>query len=837
LWFATYKGLYSYNPQESKLQSLKQMGLKTPLVCDIILCLEIDKQGNLWFGTPCSLNRLNLNNKNSLSLDTYTVKDGLPDDYVSSVIEDDEGQIWLSTNAGLSSINIENKQILNFDKADGIGSSSYSEDACFKDDKGMLYFGGTSSLTYFMPSEIKANTYNPPIVFSDFSVLNSTVEVAANGLLKQDVNLQKNIELTHKEVSFSFTLAALDYNAPHKNLYAYRLLNSDDNWSLIGNKREITFNNIKPGKYTLQVKGTNSNGIWSDQIRSIQISVLPPPWKSVQAIILYLILVLFTIFVIIRTVIRQEHLKNIVAMEKLQNKQAKQINNYKLNVFTNISHEFRTPLTLILAPISELMNKDLALSKPDFYKDRLCMINDNARKLYNLVNQLLEFRKGEAGKLKLSVSKTNLRDFITQCSSSFYQLAKIDNIQFKLSYKAESEEVYIDSERIAMLISNLLSNAFKHVTEKGKVSIVVSDTAEEFKIAISNDGKTISKSELSNLFERFYQAAGNSSVSSSGIGLQLVKRYAEMHKGAISVKSNDGEPITFTVTLKKGYAHFSADELTKSKESQVLNLNTIVAPTKKTLNNGTKGSSVLVVEDNDEVRNYLCELIGKNYNIIEACEGYDGLEKANTYIPDLIVSDVMMPRMDGYELCEKVKTSEALSHIPVILLTAKVSESEQLFGTQKGADLYLKKPFVPEILLEDIKQLIASRNVLKKKFTNKIVIEASEQEITSEEAEFLKKSIKIVEDNMAEANFSSEILAQKMAMSSSTFYRRIKKATDQTPASFIKTIRIKRAAQLLKDTDLTVSEIIDRVGYLDSRSFRKNFKEIYNDGPTEFRNK
>lgn len=838
MWFATYKGLYKINSVDSTFLSLSDLGVSSTMACDIVLCLEHDKKGNLWFGTPCSLNKVELNASDKPTLKSFTKSDGLSDDYINGVVEDSDGQIWFSSNAGISCFNPTNEQVLNFDKADGLGDISYSEGACFSEPDGIIYFGGYTSLTYFNSKEIRPNTYNPPLVISHFAILNKEVKVGdEKDKLNNNINDLNELVLSHEEMEFSFQLASLDFKAPNKNQYAYRLLGNNTNWVDLGNQRKISFNNLKPDTYQLQLRGTNSNGIWSDDIKVIDVTVLPAPWKNAYAIAAYVLFIILVFLVIIRTVKRQERLQNVIEMERVQSKQKAEINDYKLRFFTNISHEFRTPLTLILAPVKELMDKEFSDIKPGFFNDRITMIGQSTKRLYSLVNQLLDLRKMESGKITLNVFELNLKDLVNECCIPFSQLAKSQSLDFKLRYAANSTAVFVDVERISVVLTNLLSNAFKHVNDNGKITLDVTDDETFYRIAITNEGKAIPKAELEHLFERFYQVRGNTTIGSSGIGLQLVKEFTELHSGKVSVSSSEGEPVVFTVFLKKGKEHFSDEELNNQAVYKLETADFKPIVSKVSINKGSKGSTVLIVEDNTEVRHYLQQLIGEYYSVIEAVDGFDGFEKAIQHQPDLVLSDVMMSRMDGYELCEKIKTNDIISDIPVVLLTAKGSDREQLFGVQKGADLYIKKPFVPDLLLEEIKQLIATRKLLKVRYADKVMLEADKEEISSAEAVFLKQAVKAVEKYMSEHEFTPDTLANELAMSSSTFYRKIKKATNLTPAGFIKSIRLKKAAHLLKDTDLTISEIVERTGYVDGRSFRTNFKEQFGDSPTDYRNK
>ncbi|MCG8579549.1 MAG: response regulator, partial [Bacteroidales bacterium] len=453
-------------------------------------------------------------------------------------------------------------------------------------------------------------------------------------------------------------------------------------------------------------------------------------------------------------------------------------------------------------------------------------------------NQLLEFRKIEAGKIKLQAGNQNITSFVATLCEAFDELAESRNISFKKQLRLKEPDVYFDSERLGVVINNLLSNAFKFVGTPGQVEVILSETSTEVSILIKNNGKGISNQDMKHLFERFYQASGKRSVGSSGIGLALVKNYVELHKGRVEVESDPGHLTTFSVILPKGNQHLSDDELKQSENSidQVIATQPLpVVKKSRSVNTGTKGARVMLVEDNEEVRSYLSDLLAEEFEILEAADGIEAFDLVIEHKPQIVISDVMMPRMDGFELCQKIKSNDTVAHIPVVLLTAKGAPQDQLFGARKGADLYLTKPFEPELLIEKVKQLIASRDFLSEKYSKKVKLEPTDAVIQSDEAVLLEKAIKIVEKNISDPHFDSDILAKELAMSTSTFYRRIKKITDKTPGEFIKTIKLKRAAQLLRETNLTVSEIIEDVGYQDIKNFRKNFKQLYGQTPTDYR--
>ena len=841
LWISTYKGLYHYNTNDSSFINIDKFikdEVEKPL-CDIIICTYLDKQNNIWFGTPCSLNVLFKDKDGNYKLNDYTINDGFTDDYINGILGDQFGKIWLSTNAGISCLNTKTNEIINYDSSDGVGGTSFSETATYRSREGVLYFGSRTDLTYFKPEEISTSNITPKVAITDFRILNRSVEIAHNSVLKSNINIQPKITLSHKENEFSFEFASLDYRASQKNQYAYQLLGYNDSLVFVGGRRHISFSNLKPGDYTLKLIGTNSTGVWSDTSRLISIEIKTAPWKTWYAISIYVIVVLGVFVFVGRIRLTQEQLKNNLKIVQLKRKQESEFNEYKFNFFTNISHELRTPLTLILAPIKELISKDREQLQPSSIETKLRLIHQNANRLQHLINQLLEYRKIEAGKTKLMASEINFKEWISDMLIQFKEFAKTSRIDFRYSFKGTDWMCFIDIYKMEMVVNNLLSNAFKYSGNPGEVSVVIQESKSNIVVAITNNGRGISISDQNKLFERFYQVDQNSMSGSSGIGLALVKSYVDLHRGEVLVESELNKYTTFEVSIKKGKEHFDPDEIIEKKVSLMdapqSSKIEIEKPVREKSTN--KNEIVIVVEDNYEVRSYIVDLLAKEYQVLEAENGKNGLVLIEKHKPSLIISDVMMPVMDGLELCHKVKSNESLLHIPIILLTAKGTIKDQLQGTKRGADIYLTKPFEPELLKEKVKVLIASRAKLSSIYAKKILLAPNDSEITTEESKFIETTIDIIEKNMNKPEFDAEQLANMMAMSSSTFYRKTKRITQKTPGEFIKIVRIQRAAQLLQKTEMSISEIAEKIGYSDLKSFRNNFKHLFKKTPQEYRGK
>ncbi len=843
LWIATYNGLFKYDSNRGTFSSLNTMLIADKgLLCDIVLCTHIDDHDQLWLGTPCGLNRLTQVHADSCALRYYGKADGFIDDYINSILEDEQGRIWISTNGGLSALDTVKGQVLNFDNADGVGVSNFSEAACFKAKDNTLFFGSSEGVTSFVPADIGINRARPKPVFTAFKVLNKEVSVADDGLINVSLNAIKRLELTHVEREVSFQFAALDFKAPHKIQYAYQMEGADDEWKIIGPRRFLSFSNLKPGDYTLRLKATNSNGVWSDQISSLPIVVHPPLWKTWYALLLYLIIIILVVMLIMKFQLQMERLNNTIRLEKINAEKEHQLTEYKLNFFTNISHELRTPLTLITAPLAELMARDLKTTPVNYISNKLGLISKNTRQLQRLINQLMEFRKIDTGKIKLCVSSFDVVPFVNDVLAKFRGMTEVSAQVLKIDIKVGMQEVYADQERLELILDNLLSNAFKYSGKPGKVGFHLEVKGESLVMSVTNDGEGLSKTEMSHVFERFYQGGTMRLGVGSGVGLALVKSYVDLHHGSIEVDSQRNEWTRFTLTLPLGNTHFATDEVKLSEEVSTRQqpVHEAVAQTAvdlPSLKYKSEGHTIVIVEDNEAVRNYLLELLSQYYQVFVAADGMEGFNCVVEHQPALVISDVMMPCMDGYELCARIKKDERLMHIPVLLLTAKGLPEDELYGARTGADAYLTKPFSPELLLEKARQLIALRQQLSDKYAKQVRLEASQIDLSNTDAVFIEKALKAVEQNMDNPTFDSEQLAVILAMSSSTFYRRIKKVTGQTPRDFIMGIKMKKAAQYLLETNFTVTEIVEKLGYQEVKTFRRHFKEAHGLTPSEYRKK
>lgn len=842
IWISTYKGLYLMNnEQKTPVNCFDLFDVKDKITCDIVLCCWPDNKGKIWFGTPCNINFIEYKS-DIKNLKSFNKEDGLLDEYVNAIIGVDDN-IWFSTNSGISKLNTNTKVIHNFKANQGIGDYNFSEGAVVNGKNGYIYFGGYSDLTYFKPADIKLNLDIPEIEFTSFKILNKEVSVDEDGFLPITINDIEHLTINHKQKEFSFSLSVLDYTNPGSNKYGYRLIAHKDtgNWIYTGSRRDISFSNLKPGDYILQFIGSNSNNIWNNDGKKIAIKVLPPPWKSWYAIILYLCILIFILYIINRVTVKEERLKSLAKVEHLNRLKDQEINEYKLRFFTDITHEIKTPITLIKAPVKELFDKGYDNISASFFENRIKLIYNNTIRLSNLLTQLLEFRKVETGNAVLKASPDNIVAFIKSVSETFENHAKTLNVNYSRKFHAKNITLYFDPFKLDVVISNLLVNAFKFCSSiNGEVSISLKDQLEYVSIEVCNNGSKISDSDVDQLFNRFYQGSNKGNRMGSGIGLFLVKKYVDIHGGEITVKTNPESQTSFSIKLLKGKNHLKPENIIEEETGYTVVQNELpvindLPESFGTFPKGVLHSTILIIDDNEEMNKYLQNIFKAHFIVHSEKNGLEGFKKAIEIQPDLIISDIVMPGADGFELCARLKTNEITKHIPVMLLTARENHNDDLKSIQKGADAYLKKPFDPATLFEKCKQLIATRVILKEKYTKRVVLDSTNKEITSNEEKIIAKSIAIIEKHVDKNYLSSEFLAQEIGMSPSTFYRRIKKATGKSPGELIKQTRLKLAARYLKESNITVSEVIENVGYNDHKHFRDNFKELFGMLPDEYR--
>nr|WP_294903004.1 two-component regulator propeller domain-containing protein [uncultured Lacibacter sp.] len=846
LWIGTYKGLHLYQPATDQFQLFVQTNEpKNSISNNTILCLAEDKYGNVWAGTQYGLNKITGIENGKLKVSSFTMKEGLPSDYVHAVIPDKAGHIWVSTNKGIVRFNQSNKSFAVFDKRDGVQSIVFSENASYKDANGRFFFGGLEGLTYFFPDSIAISQFYPPIYFTNLKINNLPYEYGKDevdsSVLDKPFYETKTITLNYKENIVSIEFAALDYHAPDKNEYMYKLEGFHDEWVYAGNNRLVSFTNLNPGTYHLKVKASNSDKVWSKAGHELEIKVLPPPWKTWWAYSLYVAVFIFLLWLTRHLGLRQAALKNQLALTEHARKQEQEMADYKERLFTNISHEFRTPLTLILGPLDDLLQRrkfETAVEKS------LRLIQKQSKRMLRMVNQLLDFQKAEAGSLKLSLQPGEMVSFCQDIFILFSDEATRRNITYRFIAEEKYLSVTFDHNKLEIIVFNILSNAFKFTPNGGSITLAVKRNQDQYcEISVQDTGKGIPPNELERIFDRFYRGKEEdaTTISGTGIGLAFVKELTALHKGTIQAKSDGVNGSLFTVILPTtavaANSMHNAAELVSNRNQQTdttLNLTTMLEENEQIIQEQEQ-SIILVVEDESDMLQYICEMLAPSFKVITATNGREGIEKALETIPDLIVSDVMMPEVDGIELCRKLKSDKDSSHIPIILLTALSDVAHHVQGIREGADVYLPKPFNSQLLLVHIHNLINSRNTLKEIYAKRILLGTGNFEIKSFEEEFLVKLMKLVEENISNSDFNNDDLAILMFMSRSTFYRKLKAVTGMSGNEFIRTARLNYSAKLLESGKYSVTEAAYEAGFNDIKYFRKRFQEQFGVSPSEFK--
>lgn len=810
-----------------------------------------EPQKYLWIGTAGGgLNRFDFESE---TFAHFTEKDGLPNNVVYGVLADGGGVLWMSTNKGLSRFDPRTGQFRNYDMNDGLQSNEFNSGAYFKNPRGELFFGGIYGFNYFHPEDIQDNRYAPPIVITGFKRANryETVRDSA-AVLRKAISESDSLRLSYRDDVITFEFAALDYSAPAKNRYAYRLVGFNEEWVESGSVRSATYTNLPPGSYTFQVKGSNNDGIWNEAGASLAIFIAPPWWRTWWAYALYAALVLTAIYGLRRYEMGRLLLKNRLAMRQLETEQLRELDRAKSRFFANVSHEFRTPLTLTLGPLDDL-RAGLHGELPQPMAEQVELAHRNAARVLGLINQILEVARLEAGRTPLRARRLDLRTLVESAGQAFIPLAERKALTLVVETTPEPLMLYVDPEHLDKVVSNLLSNALKFTPQEGVVRVIVEADAEAARVLVRDSGPGIPAGDLVRVFERFYRGDDFSARShpGTGIGLALAKELVELHGGTLTVESDLGVGSTFTVTLPRGRAHLAPDQLVEDEAVEAWTPRMAPLVQQTAPDNGGEPSclaegeiepaeedvtTVLIVEDNPDVRAYVKRHLAPRYRVLEAVDGEQGLEMTRGRLPDLVVSDVMMPGLDGYELCRALKEDPETDFIPVILLTARAETEDRLAGLQEHADDYLTKPFDVRELLARVENLIASRKRLRERFAGaERVVHPSAVDVEPAYERFLDQVRAAIENNLSDETFSVERLAREVAQSRGHLHRRLRSLLDESPSELIRRMRLERAAQLIEAGAGSISEIAYSVGFKSVAHFSNCFVEQFGVRPSTYR--
>ncbi len=807
---------------------------------DIVHIFE-DSGHNLWFGSfGGGADFLDRNNRQSVRFKNFSEQNGLANNDVFGILEDNLGYIWFSTENGLSRLNPTRESFDHFNKSNGLLDNSFSENTCFKLRDGRLIFGSSGGFDVISPEKIVARRYPMDVIFTNFQIFNKDMNVGMPGSpLHQSITYTDEIHLRYNQSSFSFEFAALNFLDASKTQYAFYLKGFEEQWNYVGSERKAVYTNLKPGDYTFFVRAALWDGKWSGEASSIRVVIDPPWWKTTYAYIVYLVLILGMTILASSIALRVNSFRNELRVEKA-------VSEMKLRFFTNISHEIRTPLTLILGPIEDLL---FDRNFPKEFRSPLEMMQKNGKRMLHLLNQLLDFRKVQNKKMILKVAYIDLLSFTRDIADNFIPHARHKGVGLQFHHSGQNWNIWGDPHRLDSVIFNILSNAFKF-TPSGKavtVSIEDRETDGEVCILVKDSGPGIDEKDIPLVFNRYSAMSDvHFSGQGTGIGLNLSNEIVKMHGGEIRVKSTPGAGSVFTIALKKGTSHLrnqnnilftdpddphnrkdnEAEQILRELEIEDSNHAIKLCPDHE--------QTLLVVEDHAPILDYITDTLSAYFTVITATNGREGLEKVARYTPDLIISDVMMPEMDGMEMTRILKENFDTCHIPVILLTAKSGVDDQIMGLESGAEAYVLKPFNMAILKTMIANMLEQRKLVLRRYRDNKEIEVSDIKFTSRDQEFIDKLIRYIEENYQDSDLSISKLVDFSCVSRTVFYNKVKSLTGLSPIELMRQVKLKIAAQMLAK-GYNVNEAAFHIGFNDTRYFSKQFKELFGVSPSQYR--
>lgn len=830
LWLATYvSGLYKLNVRTGEWDNFKYDETDPQsLPSNKVLSIFEDSRNQLWFTTQgggfCRFE------PSTKAFTRYDTSIGLPSNVMYRIEEDEKGMFWITTNRGLLHFDPKTQDFKVYTVANGLLSDQFNYQSSYRDKNGRIYFGSINGFISFEPMAFVGNDFLPPVVITDFMLFNKKVSVGSEGSpLKQSITLSDYLELRPDQNSFSFRVAALSYQSPDMNTLMYRLDDYDSEWYVAG-KGPITYSNLPYGTYTLMVKGANSDGVWNQEIRTLKIRILPPFYLSVWAYIIYVLVVAGVTFIVILYFKRRSADKQQRTMEKFEQEKEREVYVSKIDFFTNVAHEIRTPLTLIKSPLESVL-KDKALSEE--VKIELEIMDQNAERLLNLTNQLLDFRKTENKGFKLNPTECNLGILIQSVYKRFTALAKRRGIELTVEMPEEELFASIDKEALTKILSNLLTNALKYADTQAHLCLSADEGGRSFSVVASNDGKIVPLEMRENIFRPFVQYRdGKDVVPGTGIGLALARSLAELHQGTLVMdEAMDCNRFMLSIPIiHQSVAETSVEKREEFGADDEASQVKVIASDK----DKKELSSILIVEDHKDMLAFVARQLSPLYNVLTAENGVEALKILEKENVCLVISDVMMPEMDGLELCERLKSDVDYSHIPVILLTAKTALESKLEGLEQGADAYIEKPFSVEYLRVNVANLLSNRERLRRRFIESPFVKADTMAQTKADEIFMQRLNEYVMSHLDQTDLVIDDMADAMNMGRSNFYRKLKGVLDMSPNEYLRLVRLKKAAQLLKNGEYGVVEISYRVGFNSPSYFTNCFKKQFGVVPKDF---
>ena len=883
LWLGTLSALVRFNPEQRSFTTIEKEKDGTPVVSKQITTLFRDSHKRLWIGgeeglsvfkqegldiqkasilpvsnvtklfTNCIYEASNgiiwvgtregfyCFNEKDKQIKRYNTTNGLPNNVVYGILEDSFGRLWLSTNRGISCFNPETEKFRNFTESDGLQSNQFNTASYCRTSVGQMYFGGINGITTFRPELLLDNPYTPPVVITKLQLFNKVVRPDdETGILTKNISETKSITLKSWQTAFSIEFVVSNYISGQHNTFAYKLEGYDKEWYYLTDSRTVSYSNLPQGTYQFLVKAANSDGKWNPIPTALEIIVLPIWYKTWWALLIFFATFAGFITFVFRFFWMRKSMEAQLEIERRDKEHQEEINQMKMRFFINISHELRTPLTLILTPLQEIINK----ISDRWTRNQLEYIQRNANRLLHLVNQLMDYRRAELGVFELKAKKGNAHQLIQDNFLFYDKLARHKKITYTLHSELEDKEVLFDANYLELIVNNLLSNAFKYTESGQSITVTLKEENGWLLLQVSDTGIGIPINKQGKIFERFYQI--ESEHVGSGIGLSLVQRLVELHHGRIELDSEEGKGSTFSVYLPQDINTYKSSELasndTLNEEGQVYSTNSkemYFIDTEKVENEtieagDKKRGTILIVEDNNEIRHYLSSGLAELFNTLEAGNGEEALEKLKDNEVDIIVTDVMMPVMDGIKLCKNVKQNIRTCHIPVIILSAKSEVKDQMEGLQMGADDYIPKPFSLAILTTKIQNMMRTRRRMLERYSKSLEVEPEKITFNAMDEALLKRAVAIVEKNMDNIEFSTDEFAREMNMSRSNLHLKLKAITGESTIDFIRKIRFNEAAKLLKDGRYTIAEVSTMVGFNTPSYFATSFKKYFGCLPTEY---
>jgi len=849
LWIASDgNGVFHYDLTEEKL--IKQISSDSPstTICDNKVYSICVQDTNVWAGTNSGLSKIN---KANYQVTNYYVQDGLSNNIVYGLYSDSNDNLWISTARGISYYKVATGKFKKY-----LLNRFFMDDASFQAQDHKIFFGGYDGLISFMPEQILQVQVDQKPVLKNMQLFGEKVKVHEKSILKQSLTCTQDITLDYTQNTFSFTFNSFPVTTAGLTAYKYKLEGYQSGWVVKDQDNTAEFTQVPPGEYELKVLCSNADGVWSTNILKLKITITPPFWLTKWFMATVIVLIAILLFILIKA--RENNIKQRnILLEKEVDKKTTELRNQnkeiikqkdeikkmseqvhqadlaKLSFFTNVSHEFKTPLTLIIGHLEMIKQSD----KTNL-KSAIQMIRRNAVKLLELVNDIVDFRKASQGELQLNIEEWNCVEIIKEIFNDFKAAAALKKIHLQFTFDKEEIFLYVDRKKFEKIINNLISNALKYTPENGTVDIIIEESHKTVKIYVRDTGIGIEETEQDKIFNRFYRSRSANHGIGHGIGLSLVKLLVELHKGTISVESAVEKGSCFMVELLKGKEHLPSESFVKSGLSESLKFDKselTEVPLKSDIELAKGGvPSLLIVEDNHDLLNFMCDLLTDLYTIHAATNGIEAMQWLEDNQPDLIISDIMMPKMDGISLCKELKQDIRFSHIPLILLTAKSDIETRIEGFELGIDDYIDKPFEPRLLKVRIASLLANRELLKRELKKGSLVKLNDKSLLATDKLFLEKVWRFMEENYHNEGLSVDDFGKEIGMSRATFFRKFKGLTGQSPIDFIITYRMQKAGDLMKLGNTSISEICTKVGYRSTSQFRKTFKEEFNMSPTEY---